>query len=57
MCSLSDHKYRAGFLLVGFVAEAVIGVGLQGSFKELELKASEQDKNYQTLIIIPAFSL
>ena len=26
-------------------------VGLQGLFKEIELKASGQDKNYQTLII------
>ena len=32
-------------------------VGLQGLFKEIELKASVQDKNHQTLIIAPLVSL
>ena len=32
-------------------------IGLQGLFKEIELKASGQDKNYQTLIITPPVSL
>ena len=32
-------------------------VGLQAPFKEIELKASGQDKNYQTLIITLPVSL
>lgn len=35
----------------------VMYVGLQGPFKELELKASGQDKNDQTRIITPPISL
>ena len=34
-----------------------ISVGLQVPFKEIELKASGQDKNYQTLIIAPPVQL
>ena len=32
-------------------------MGLQGPFKEIEIKASGQDKNYQTLTIAPPISL
>ena len=39
------------------IQESEGNVGLQGPFKEIELKASGQDKNYQTLTISPPVSL
>ena len=43
----SPSEHSAGEEL----SKYLLNVGLQGLFKELELKTSGQDKNYQTLII------
>ena len=37
-------------------SQKIYNVGLQGLFKETELRASGQDKNYQTLIMAPPVS-